>query len=159
MKQILYSLFGYRFLYLGMSTRNPGRIKIGIARNVKLRWKSIGRSMRGWQFPIFSLPCFGALWVERHLHRVMRRYNRPVKGDGGSEFFTYTNPLSWPGWAYVICAMLCAFVLSHLALYLFLSWMWCLYVEADFVEFQRGVVETVTGWIKELKVVFVEGAG
>ncbi|MCO6477745.1 MAG: hypothetical protein J5I94_14030, partial [Phaeodactylibacter sp.] len=71
MKQILYALFGYRFIYLGMSTRNPGRIKIGTARNVKLRWKAIGRSMRGWQFPIFSLPCFNALWMEGHLHRVM----------------------------------------------------------------------------------------
>ncbi|MCB0620257.1 MAG: hypothetical protein KDC41_16415, partial [Saprospiraceae bacterium] len=62
MKQLLYALFGYRFIYLGMSTRNLGRLKIGIARNVGLRWESIDRSMKGKQFPVFCLPTFHALW-------------------------------------------------------------------------------------------------
>ncbi len=147
MKQILYSLFGYRFIYLGMSTRNLGRIKIGIARNVKLRWKDIDRDMRGKQFPIFSLPCFNALWFEGHLHRVMRRYNRPVEGDGGSEFFSYTNPVSWPGWLYVFFTIILAFLVSHLLIYLALSGIWCWYTEKEFFEFQKGVILTISNWI------------
>lgn len=145
MKQILYALFGYRFIYLGMSTRNPGRIKIGIARNVKLRWKAIGRSMRGWQFPIFSLPCFNALWMEGHLHRVMRRFNRPVKGDGGSEFFSYLNPFSWIGWIYVFTAIIWAFLVSHLFIYLALTGIWCWYAEIEFMEFQKDVLRGIQG--------------
>jgi len=125
MRRLLYSLFGYRFIYLGMSTRNLGRIKIGIAQNVKLRWKDIGRSMKGRQFPIFSLPCFYADWFEGHLHRVMKRFNRPVEGSGGSEFFSYTDPLSWPGWIYVCFAIIWAFLISHLLIYRALTGAWC----------------------------------
>jgi hypothetical protein len=146
-KQLFYSLFGYRFIYLGMSTRNLGRIKIGIARNVRLRWKAIDKDMKGRQFPIFSLPCFHALWFEQHLHRVMRRFNRPVEGDGGSEFFTYTNPFSWIGWLYVIAAMIIAFLISHLLIYLTLTYAWCWYKGSDFMEFQMDIVSFVTKWI------------
>ncbi len=149
MKQILYKLFGYRFIYLGMSTRNPGRIKIGIARNVKLRWKTIGQDMKGWQFPIFSLPCFSALWFEGHLHRVMRRFNRPVKGDGGSEFFTYMNPMSWIGWIYVFCAITWAFIVSHLLIYLALTGAWCWYAGLDFMDFQKDVITAIAHWMEK----------
>lgn len=141
MKQLLYSLFGYRFIYLGMSTRNPGRIKIGIARDVRSRWKSIGKSMKGKQFPIFFLPSFGARWFEGHLHRVMRRFNRPVKGDGGSEFFTYLTPFSWVGWSYVFCCIIWAFFISHLLIWLGLSGIWCWATDVDFVNFQKDMFQ------------------
>jgi hypothetical protein len=147
MKQLLYSLFGYRFIYLGMSTRNLGCIKIGVARNVKLRWKAIDRGMKGRQFPIFSLPLFNALWFEGHLHRVMRRFNRPLDGDGGSEFFSWLNPFSWLGWIYVLCAIIVAFLLSHLALYLCFSGIWYWYREISFFEFQQGVVMWIRDWL------------
>ena len=147
MKQLLYALFGYRFIYLGMSTRNLGRLKIGIARNVGLRWESIDRSMKGKQFPVFCLPTFHALWFEGHLHRVMRRFNRPVEGDGGTEFFTYLSPFSWLGWIYMLCAMTWAFLISHLLLYLLFSGIWCWYWEIEFLEFQKGIVEMVRGWM------------
>jgi len=148
MKQVLYALFGYRFIYLGMSTRNPGRIKIGIARNVKLRWKTIDRGMKGRQFPVFSLPCFYAIWFEGHLHRVMRRFNRPVIGDGGSEFFTYLNPFSWVGWVYVLSCIIWAFLLSHLLIYLSVTGIWCWYTEQPFVEFQQEMVNWVGSGIR-----------
>ncbi|MEN0002881.1 MAG: GIY-YIG nuclease family protein [Bacteroidota bacterium] len=151
MKQILYSLFGYRFIYLGMSTSNLGRIKIGVARNVKLRWKAIGRSMRGRQFPIFSLPCFHALWLEKHLHRVMRRFNRPTRGDGGSEFYSFLNPFSWLGWVYVFCAIICAFLLSHLLLYFTFSGIYCWYVEKPFWEFQQSMLESIKSFLQVFK--------
>jgi hypothetical protein len=141
MKQLLYSLFGYRFIYLGMSTRNPGRIKIGIARDVRSRWKSISKSMKGKQFPIFFLPSFAAQWFEGHLHRVMRRFNRPVKGDGGSEFFTYLSPFSWIGWSYVFCCIIWAFTVSHLLIWLALSGIWCWATDIDFVNFQKEVFQ------------------
>ena len=141
-------MFGYRFIYLGMSTRNLGRIKIGIARDVKLRWKSIDKGMRGRQFPIFSLPCFAARWFEGHLHRVMRRFNRPVKGDGGSEFFSYTNPFSWLGWIYVLGAIIWAFLMTHLLIYLALSGLWCWYRDIGFIEFQQDMLAWVLSWIK-----------
>ena len=147
MKRFLYSLFGYRFIYLGMSTRNPGRLKIGIARDVKLRWKTIGRSMKGRQFPIFSLPCFYAIWFEGHLHRVMKRFNRPVKGDGGSEFFTYLHPFSWVGWLYVFTCMIWAFLITHLLIYLAITFIWCWWVEADFWVFQQDMVAFIKLWV------------
>lgn len=147
MKQLLYSLFGYRFIYLGMSTRNLGRLKIGIARNVKLRWKNIDKGMKGRQFPIFSLPCFHALWFEKHLHRVMRRFNRPVEGDGGSEFFTYTNPFSWLGWLYVVAAMVMAFIISHLLLYLAFTGAWCWITGNDFMAFQQDILGMIQKWV------------
>jgi hypothetical protein len=147
MKQLLYSLFGYRFIYLGMSTRNPGRIKIGIARDVDLRWKAIGRSMKGRQFPIFSLPCFFADWFEAHLHRVMKRFNRPVKGSGGSEFFSYLNPLSWIGWVYVLCCILWAFAVSHLLIYGALTGLWCWWRDIEFWAFQREVLDFLRFWL------------
>lgn len=140
MKQLLYALFGYRFIYLGISTRNLGRIKIGVARNVKLRWKAIDRNMSGRQFPIFSLPTFHALWFEGHLHRVMRRFNRPTNGDGGTEFFSCINPFSWPVWIYVVSAMLVFFILSHLLIYCFFSGLWCWYADIPFLEFQRDLL-------------------
>jgi hypothetical protein len=146
MKKILYSLFDYRFIYLGMSTRNPGRIKIGIARNVDLRWKAIGRSMKGRQFPIFSLPCFFAIWFEAHLHRVMKRFNRPLQGDGGSEFFSYLNPMSWVGWVYVLCCILWAFVISHLLIYGAVTGIWCWWREIEFWAFQREVLGFIRFW-------------
>ncbi len=145
MKKLLYSLFGYRFIYLGMSTRHLGRIKIGIARNVRLRWNAIDRDMKGLQFPVFSLPCFYAFWFEGHLHRVMKRFNTPVEGDGGSEFFTFANPISWLGWIYVVCAMIMAFLISHLLIYLFLSWLWCWYWEMNFVDFQSNIINWIIG--------------
>lgn len=144
---MLFSLFGYRFIYVGMSTRNLGRLKIGIARNVHLRWKAIDRSMKGKQFPIFSLPCFNALWFEGHLHRVMRRFNRPVKGDGGSEFFSYTNPMSWLGWIYVFCAITWAFLVTHLAIYFIISGVWCWYAGLGFIEFQKQILMMALDWI------------
>ncbi|MBK8490413.1 MAG: GIY-YIG nuclease family protein [Saprospirales bacterium] len=140
MKKVLYTLFGYRFIYIGMSTRNPGRLKIGIARDVKWRWKAIDRSMKGKQFPVFCLPCFHASWFESHFHRVMKRFNRPVKGDGGSEFFTYIHPFSWPRWIYVFCAITWAFLLTHVLIYALLSWIWCWYTGMEFVEFQKGLL-------------------
>lgn len=145
MKQMLYSLFGYRFIYLGMCTRNLGRMKIGIARDVKLRWKTIDRKMKGKQFPIFSLPCFNARWLEGHLHRVMKRYNRPVRGDGGSEFFTFLNPFSWLGWVYVVCCIICACLISHLLIYLALSGLWCWWRELDFMNFQKEIIALFFG--------------
>lgn len=148
MKQVLYSLFGYRFIYLGMSTRNLDRIKIGIARDVNIRWKAINRGMRGHQFPIFSLPCFHALWFEGHLHRVMRRFNRPVKGDGGSEFFSYLNPMSWIGWVYVLGAIIWAFLVSHLLIYLCFSGIWCWARGIDFIAFQQDMLAWILSWVK-----------
>lgn len=147
MKQLLYSLFGYRFIYLGMSTRKLGCIKIGVARNVKLRWKTIDRNMSGRQFPIFSLPLFSALWFEGHLHRVMRRFNRPVDGDGGTEFFSCLNPFSWLGWIYVVCAIIVIFLLSHLLIYLCLSGLWCWYTDLSFIQFQTELVLGVQKWL------------
>lgn len=147
MKQLLYSLFGYRFIYLGMSTRKLSCIKIGVARNVKLRWKTIDRNMRGRQFPIFSLPCFCALWFEGHLHRVMRRFNRRVDGDGGTEFFSFLNPFSWLGWIYVICAIIVAFLLTHLLIYLVFTGVWCWYSEIPFFEFQQKVITMIRHWL------------
>jgi|GEM_PF-3333045 len=147
MRRILYSWFGYRFIYLGLSTRNPGRLKIGIARDVKLRWRAINRDMRGWQFPIFSLPCFNARWFEGHLHRVMRRFNRPVEGNGGSEFFTYVHPFSWIGWIYVVWAIIWAFLVSHLLIWLFVTGLWCWYAEVDFWSFQWSVLSQIAGWM------------
>jgi hypothetical protein len=140
MKQLLYSLFGYRFIYLGMSSRTPGRIKIGIARDVNLRWKAINKSMKGKQFPLFFLPTFGARWFEGHLHRVMRRFNRPVKGDGGSEFFAYLNPFSWIGWSYVFICIIWAFTVTHLLIYLAFSGAWCWFMERDFIDFQKEML-------------------
>ena len=139
----MYSLFGYRFIYLGFSTRNLGRLKIGIARNVKLRWKAIDKDMKGRQFPIFSLPCFNARWFEGHLHRVMRRFNRPVEGDGGSEFFSYTNPMSWIGWIYVVFTIIWAFLVTHLLLYFTFTGAWCWYRDKHFIDFQKGVLNMV----------------
>ncbi|NRA50121.1 MAG: GIY-YIG nuclease family protein [Phaeodactylibacter sp.] len=141
MKQFLYTAFDYRFIYLGVSTRNPGRLKIGIARNVKSRWKAIDKSMKGKQFPIFSLPCFFALWFEGHLHRVMNRFNSPVKGDGGSEFYSYINPFSWLGWAYVLCCIICAFLITHLLIYGALTGLWCWWRAIDFWTFQREILD------------------
>lgn len=147
MKRILYAWFDYRFIYLGLSTRYPGRLKIGIARHVGLRWRAIDRTMRGWQFPVFSLPCFNARWMEGHFHRVMRRYNRPVPGDGGSEFFTWTHPMSWLGWAYVVIAIFWAFAVSHLFLYVVLTGLWCWFAEVPFWTFQSSVFWGVVDWI------------
>lgn len=146
-KQVLFSLFGYRFIYIGISTRNPGRLKIGIARNVQSRWKEIDRSMRGKQLPIFGLPSFHALWLEGHLHRVMRPFHRPVQGDGGSEFFTWLIPFSWPGWVYVLCTIFLAFLLTHLLLYFAFSGLWCWYSEVEFLDFQKGVWARVASFI------------
>lgn len=147
MRQLFYRWFDYRFIYLGMSTRNPGRIKIGIARDVRLRWRAINRDMRGWQFPIFSLPCFNAQWFEGHLHRVMRRFNRPVEGNGGSEFFTYVHPLSWIGWGYVVWAIIWAFLVSHLLIWMVATGLWCWYAEVDFWSFQWSVFSQITDWM------------
>ncbi|MBK7408930.1 MAG: GIY-YIG nuclease family protein [Saprospirales bacterium] len=148
MKQVLYTLFGYRFIYIGMSTRNPGRLKIGIARDVKWRWKAIDRSMKGKQFPVFCLPCFHASWFESHFHRVMKRFNRPVKGDGGSEFSPISIHSAGQDGSMFFVRLPGHFLLTHVLIYALLSWIWCWYTGMEFVEFQKGLFNGVLGWIQ-----------
>lgn len=78
--EILYLILDFREVYLGMSSVR-GRYKIGIAKNVKHRWKDIDRKIEGSkEKPVFHARCFFAGRVERYL---LNRYkNRAVKEKG-----------------------------------------------------------------------------
>ena len=124
LKNLLYKTLGYRCIYLGWLTYHPWKLKIGIARDTTYRWKTIKKSLRNltkWEWRMKSvqigIPVIGARWIEGHAHRVMKPFNRPIPGmDGGTEMFTFINPLSWPLWIYILCLYLVSFLLTHVFL-------------------------------------------
>lgn len=77
-----------RYLYLGRSSK--GRVKIGIARNVRQRWADIDRSTPGSrERPTFAVKIFYARRVEQFLHRLFWLWRVRHTGSGKTEWFQF----------------------------------------------------------------------
>ena len=94
------------FIYVLKSTHSRFRYKIGISQHPKQRVKTVTEPSR----LIFTVPLFGAAYLERWLHSRYKHLNRPKKGNGGTEWFYFWLPIRPIFW------MLLFFILQILAI-------------------------------------------
>ena len=88
------SKLDYRYIYILGNTRYLFRYKIGIARNIENRTRSINSSLKGSTYEIFSVKVFFAQRIEQFLHGVYSPLNARMHGSGKTEWFWLTLPVS-----------------------------------------------------------------
>ncbi len=88
------SKLDYRYIYILGNTRYLFRYKIGIARNIENRTRSINSSLKGSTYEIFSVKVFFAQRIEQFLHGVYSPLSARMHGSGKSEWFWLTLPVS-----------------------------------------------------------------
>ena len=88
------SKLDYRYIYILGNTRYLFRYKIGIARNIENRTRSINNSLKGSTYEIFSVKVFFAQRIEQFLHGVYSPLSARMHGSGKTEWFWLTLPVS-----------------------------------------------------------------
>ena len=88
------SKLDYRYIYILGNTRYLFRYKIGIARNIENRTRSINSSLKGSTYEIFSVKVFFAQRIEQFLHGVYSPLSARMHGSGKTEWFWLTLPIS-----------------------------------------------------------------
>ena len=88
------SKLDYRYIYILGNTRYLFRYKIGIARNIDNRTRSINNSLKGSTYEIFSVKVFFAQRIEQFLHGVYSPLSARMHGSGKTEWFWLTLPVS-----------------------------------------------------------------
>ena len=88
------SKLDYRYIYILGNTRYLFRYKIGIARNIENRTRSINSSLKGSTYEIFSVKVFFAQRIEQFLHGVYSPLSARMYGSGKTEWFWLTLPVS-----------------------------------------------------------------
>lgn len=88
------SKLDYRYIYILGNTRYLFRYKIGIARNIDNRTRSINSSLKGSTYEIFSVKVFFAQRIEQFLHGVYSPLSARMHGSGKTEWFWLTLPIS-----------------------------------------------------------------
>ena len=88
------SKLDYRYIYILGNTRYLFRYKIGIARNIDNRTRSINSSLKGSTYEIFSVKVFFAQRIEQFLHGVYSPLSARMHGSGKTEWFWLTLPVS-----------------------------------------------------------------
>lgn len=88
------SKLDYRYIYILGNTRYLFRYKIGIARNIENRTRSINNSLKGSTYEIFSVKVFFAKRIEQFLHGVYSPLSARMHGSGKTEWFWLTLPVS-----------------------------------------------------------------
>ena len=88
------SKLDYRYIYILGNTRYLFRYKIGIARNIENRTRSINSSLKGSTYEIFSVKVFFAQRIEQFLHSVYSPLSARMHGSGKTEWFWLTLPVS-----------------------------------------------------------------
>lgn len=84
---LLQRAFDLRQVYLGKTTKDKSRFKIGISVNLDKRWKDIDKAIPGsHERPIFSAPCLFSRKIEKSLHKRYQRYRVKQKGWGREWF-------------------------------------------------------------------------
>ena len=88
------SKLDYRYIYILGNTRYLFRYKIGIARNIDNRTRTINSSLKGSTYEIFSVKIFFAQRIEQFLHGVYSPLSARMHGSGKTEWFWLTLPIS-----------------------------------------------------------------
>ena len=88
------SKLDYRYIYILGNTRYLFRYKIGIARNIENRTRSINSSLKGSTYEIFSVKVFFAQRIEQCLHGGYSPLSARMHGSGKTEWFWLTLPVS-----------------------------------------------------------------
>lgn len=88
------SKLDYRYIYILGNTRYLFRYKIGIARNIENRTRSINSSLKGSTYEIFSVKVFFAQRIEQFLHGIYSPLSARMHGSGKTEWFWLTLPVS-----------------------------------------------------------------
>lgn len=88
------SKLDYRYIYILGNTRYLFRYKIGIARNIENRTRSINSSLKGSTYEIYSVKVFFAQRIEQFLHGVYSPLSARMHGSGKTEWFWLTLPVS-----------------------------------------------------------------
>ena len=88
------SKLDYRYIYILGNTRYLFRYKIGIAKNIDNRTRSINSSLKGSTYEIFSVKVFFAQRIEQFLHGVYSPLSARMYGSGKTEWFWLTLPIS-----------------------------------------------------------------
>ena len=88
------SKLDYRYIYILGNTRYLFRYKIGIARNIENRTRTINSSLKGSTYEIFSVKVFFAQRIEQFLHGVYSPLSARMHGSGKTEWFWLTLPVS-----------------------------------------------------------------
>ncbi len=88
------SKLDYRYIYVLGNTRYLFRYKIGIARNIDNRTRSINNSLKGSTYEIFSVKVFFAQRIEQLLHGLYSPLSARMHGSGKTEWFWLTLPVS-----------------------------------------------------------------
>lgn len=92
--QSFYRTLDYRYIYILGNTRYIFRYKIGIARNLDNRTRSINNSVSGNTYEIFSVKVFFAQRIEQFLHGIYSPLSANMQGSGKTEWFWLTLPVS-----------------------------------------------------------------
>jgi hypothetical protein len=84
----------YRYIYILGNTRYWFRYKIGIARDVEMRKRSIASSQKGDIYEIFAAKFFFSQRIEQLFHFLYNPLNAKMKGSGKTEWFWMILPIS-----------------------------------------------------------------
>jgi T5orf172 domain len=84
----------YRYIYILGNTRYWFRYKIGIARDVEMRKRSIASSQKGDIYEIFAAKFFLSQRIEQLFHFLYNPLNAKMKGSGRTEWFWMILPIS-----------------------------------------------------------------
>ena len=84
----------YRYIYVLGNTRHLFRYKIGIARSVENRTKSIDNSLKGKTYEIFAVKVFYSQRIEQIMHGIYRPLNARMYGSGRTEWFWMFFPIT-----------------------------------------------------------------
>lgn len=77
-----------RYIYIGKTTANKRLVKIGIAKDVKSRWRCTDRSIKGSkEYPVVYFKVINARSLETMLHRKYKHKQKDHKGSGATEWF------------------------------------------------------------------------
>lgn len=80
-------MFDFRFVYYGRSDRKAGVRKIGIAKNIKSRWRSIDRSIKGSKEEVITgARVLCAELVEKMMLSVTKFLSVRMPGSGKTEW-------------------------------------------------------------------------
>ena len=103
------------FVYILKSKNRRFRYKIGISKNPRQRVKTVAEPST----LVFALPVIGSAWLERYLHRRYNHLRRPIKGNGGTEWFYFWVPFRPILWVVVFftAQVLLAFVVINFCIY------------------------------------------
>ena len=90
----LVAALDYRYIYILGNTRYWFRYKIGIARDVETRKRSIAGSQKGDVYEIFAAKFFFSQRIEKTFHFLYAPLNASMKGSGRTEWFWMILPVS-----------------------------------------------------------------